>query len=130
MPTIIRVILSALLMLSPAAASRAGLDTEATGNPDRTFELIVVEADGCIYCGVFRRDVLPAYQTSEQGKKMPIRFVDVNDVETGHLDFNTSVDIVPTFVVVKSQHEVGRISGYVGPENFFHSINYLLGSAP
>ncbi|WP_045837204.1 hypothetical protein [Hyphomicrobium sp. 99] len=130
MPTIIRVILSAVLLLSPAAASRAGLDTETAANPERTFELIVVEADGCIYCQIFRRDVLPAYQTSEQGKKMPVRFVDVNDVETDHLDFNTAVDIVPTFVVVKSQHEVGRISGYVGPENFFHSINYLLGSAP
>jgi thioredoxin-related protein len=37
---------------------------------------------------------------------------------------------VPTFIVVQSQHEVGRISGYMGPEDFFHSINYLLASAP
>jgi len=126
----IRVILVALLMLSPVAASRAGLDTDTQADPDRTFELIVVEADGCIYCNIFRRDVLPAYETSEQGKKVPVRFVDVNDIDAGHLDFNTSVDIVPTFVVTKSRHEVGRISGYVGPEDFFHSINYLVGSAP
>ncbi|CAA2137273.1 hypothetical protein [Hyphomicrobium sp. ghe19] len=130
MPMKIRVILFALLMLSPVAASRAGLDTDTVASADRTFELIVVEAEGCIYCEIFRRDVLPAYETSEQGKKVPVRFVDVNDVDAGHLDFNASVDIVPTFVVVKSQHEVGRISGYVGPENFFHSISYLLGSAP
>lgn len=128
MPTIIRVLISALLMLAPGAASRAGLDTEATASADRIYELIVVEADGCIYCQIFRRDVLPAYQTSEQGKRMPVRFVDINELGAG-LDFNTAVDIVPTFVVVKSQHEVGRISGYVGPENFFHTINYLLGSA-
>lgn len=130
MKMIIRVMLLALLMLSPVAASRAGLDTDAVANPFGTVELIVVEAEGCIYCEIFRRDVLPAYETSEQGKKVPIRFVDINDVDADHLDFSASVDIVPTFVVVKSQHEVGRISGYVGPENFFHSINYLLGSAP
>lgn len=130
MPMIIRLILFALLMLSPVTASRAGLDTEMPANPNGSFELIVVEADGCIYCQIFRRDVLPVYQTSEEGKKVPIRFVDVNDVDANHLDFNGSVDIVPTFVVVKSRHEVGRIAGYVGPENFFHSINYLLGSAP
>lgn len=128
MPTIVRVLISALLMLAPGAASRAGLDTEATASADRIYELIVVEADGCIYCQIFRRDVLPAYKTSEQGKRMPVRFVDINEVGAG-LDFNTAVDVVPTFVVVKSQHEVGRISGYVGPENFFHTINYLLGSA-
>ncbi len=128
MPTIIRVLISALLMLAPGAASRAGLDTEATASADRIYELIVVEADGCIYCQIFRRDVLPAYKTSEQGKRMPVRFVDINELGAG-LDFNTAVDVVPTFVVVKSQHEVGRISGYVGPESFFHTINYLLGSA-
>ncbi|HET6388635.1 hypothetical protein [Hyphomicrobium sp.] len=129
MPTILRVLISALLMLAPGAASRAGLDVEAPAGPERIYELIVVEADGCIYCQIFRRDVLPAYRVSEQGRKMPVRFVDINELGPG-LDFNTAVDIVPTFVVVKSQHEVGRISGYVGPENFFHTINYLLGSAP
>ncbi|HVJ79387.1 MAG TPA: hypothetical protein VM620_16285 [Hyphomicrobium sp.] len=122
--------LFALLLLVPPVASRAGLDIGATPTPTSAYELVVVEAEGCIYCGLFRRDVLPAYSTSEQGKEMPVRFVDVNDIEQAHLDFNSPVDIVPSFVVVKSQHEIGRISGYVGPENFFRSINYLRASAP
>jgi thioredoxin-related protein len=54
----------------------------------------------------------------------------VNDVDHAQADLTSPVDVVPTFVVLKSRHEVGRISGYVGPENFFHSINYLLASAP
>jgi thioredoxin-related protein len=61
---------------------------------------------------------------------MPVRFIDVNDLEAAHLDLKTPVNIVPTFVVVKSRREIGRIPGYVGPENFFHSINYLLAAAP
>jgi len=119
----------ALVMSLPLAASRAGVDIASTPS-DVTFELVVVEAEGCIYCRLFRRDVLPAYEASTQGKDAPVRFLDVNDIETARLDLKSSVDIVPTFVIVKSQHEVGRISGYVGPENFFHSIKYLIASAP
>jgi thioredoxin-related protein len=122
--------LFALLLLLPMAASRAGLDTASVPAASNAFELVVVEAEGCIYCRLFRRDVLPAYRTSEQGKEAPVRFVDVNDVDKAQVDLTSPVDIVPTFVVLKARHEVGRISGYVGPENFFHSINYLLASAP
>jgi len=118
-----------MLMLPSFATSHADVDDDAT-IPASAFELVVVEAEGCIYCELFRRDVLPAYQASEQSKNLPVRFVDINDIAADHLDFTSSVDIVPTFVVVKSRHEVGRISGYVGPEDFFHSISYLLAQAP
>ena len=123
-------LLFALTMIIPAKSSRADLDLETAALPTGTLELVVIEADGCIYCGLFRRDVLPSYAVSEQGKQMPVRFVDVNDTNTARLDLKSPVDIVPTFIVVKSQHEVGRISGYMGPEDFFHSISYLLASAP
>lgn len=119
----------AMLLSLPLGASRADLDTASVPS-HVAFELVVVEADGCIYCKLFRRDVLPAYEASRQGKEAPVRFLDVNDIETARLDLKTAVDVVPTFVIVKSQHEVGRISGYIGPENFFHSINYLIASAP
>jgi len=130
MPKITTALMFALVMSLPLAASRAGLDTESAPSAPAAFELIVVEADGCIYCNLFRRDVLPAYETSDQGKAAPVRFVDVNDVDAAHLEVTSPVDIVPTFIVVKSKHEVGRIAGYVGPENFFHSINHLIASAP
>jgi thioredoxin-related protein len=122
--------LFALAMLIPPGVSRADLGTEMVAIPTETWELIVVESEYCIYCDIFRRDVLPSYEASEQGKQMPVEFIDVNDVESAHLDLKTPVNIVPTFVVMKSRHEVGRIAGYVGPENFFHSINYLLAAAP
>lgn len=129
MRSILSGFLFAFLLFVPMTASRAGLDT-ASVPASSAFELVVVEAEGCIFCRLFRRDVLPAYQTSEQGKEAPVRFVDVNDVDKSQADLTSPVEIVPTFVVLKSRHEVGRISGYVSPENFFHSINYLLASAP
>jgi thioredoxin-related protein len=128
MPRILRTSLFAALMVMPFSISRADVDSSAT-IPTSAFELVVVEADGCLYCEVFRHNVLPAYEASAQAKDLPVRFVDINDIEADHLKFKSTVDIVPTFVVVKSQQEVGRISGYMGLDSFFHSISYLLSSA-
>ena len=123
-------LLFALTMTVPPATTQAGLDMGTGALPANSLELVVIEADGCIFCEIFRSDVLPSYEASEQGKQMPASFVDINDMEATHIEFKGAVDIVPTFIVVKNHREVGRISGYVGPENFFHSINYLLASAP
>jgi thioredoxin-related protein len=125
-----------LLFLAVAAlvgisvsVSHAGLDIEAP-LPVSTMELVVMEAPGCTYCDIFRRDVLPSYQASERAKDMPIRFLDINDASPEELGLDSPVDIVPTFVVLKDHKEVGRIPGYMGPEYFFHSINHLISSAP
>ncbi len=111
------------------SVSKAGLDVEAP-LPASNLELVVMEAPGCTYCELFRRDVLPSYQASERAKEMPIRFLDINDITAEDLGLDTAIDIVPTFVVLKDHKEVGRIPGYMGPEYFFHSINHLISSAP
>lgn len=116
-----------------------GLTTAAYGAPDTEttpkatqsdVEIVVMEAPGCIYCSLFRRDVLPTYEASSRGREVPVRFLDVNDLEKTKLELTSPVDIVPTFVVVKSGHELGRVPGYVGPENFFHAVNHILNRVP
>lgn len=126
-----------LLFLAVAAfvgisvsVSNAGLDVEAPLPNASNLELIVMEAPGCTYCDIFRRDVLPSYQASERAKDVPIRFLDINDASPEELGLDSAIEIVPTFVVLKDHKEVGRIPGYVGPEFFFHSINHLISSAP
>lgn len=119
---------SALVGIS-VSAGHAGLDVEAP-LPASNLELVVMEAEGCTYCELFRRDVLPAYQVSERAKDMPIRFLDINDATPETLGLESDIDIVPTFIVLKNHKEVGRIPGYMGPEFFFHSINHLVSSAP
>ncbi|MBX9683339.1 MAG: thioredoxin fold domain-containing protein [Hyphomicrobium sp.] len=108
----------------------AGLDLDAAIAGRAEFQLVVMEAPGCIYCGLFRRDVLPSYEASARAKDVPVRFLDINDMATANLDLQSSVEIVPTFVLVKGNKEVGRIPGYVGPENFYRSINYLILTLP
>lgn len=104
----------------------AGLDLDAAIAGRTELQLVVMEAPGCIYCGLFRRDVLPSYEASARAKDVPVRFLDINDMATSDLDLQSSVEIVPTFVLVKGNKEVGRIPGYVGPETFYRSINYLI----
>ena len=118
------------------AAIVAGLILSHTGKAARDMavvqpsadaqELIVLEAPNCIYCAIFRRDVLPSYQRSKQASALPIRFLDINNPAADQLSLASSVTIVPTVVLMRGGSEVGRISGYTGPEAFFHSVSRLV----
>lgn len=92
----------------------------------RSYELIVFEVPGCIYCRVFRRDVLPAYETSARAREVPMRFVDLNDIDEQRMGLSSPVDVVPTVVLMHEGREVGRIAGYLGPESFFHSVSHMM----
>lgn len=120
---------AALALAATYSDGRAGLDLEAPVAHGSNLELVVMEAPGCTYCTLFRRDVLPSYQASERAKDVPIRFVDINDEAASALGLDGPVDVVPTFVVLQNNKEIGRIPGYTGPEFFFHTMNYLLSSA-
>lgn len=92
-------------------------------------EIIMIEVEGCVYCKVFRRNVLPVYQDSPRGKEVPIRFVDYNTQAAAELPLNGPVTIVPTFVMMKDNREVGRLPGYVGRSEFLRAVTHML-SAP
>ena len=97
--------------------------------PPSEYELIVIEAPGCIYCRIFRRDVLPGYEASPRAKALPLRFVDVNEADADALELSAPINIVPTVLLVQGRKELSRITGYTGPENFFHSVNHMLNIA-
>lgn len=110
-----------------STAVNAGLDFNADiPTKSENMELVVMEAPGCIYCTLFRRDVLPSYAASPQAKDVPIRFVDLNDEAANDLGLDGPIDVVPTFLVMKNNREVGRIPGYMGPEFFFHGISHII----
>lgn len=131
MRKLIALVMLLALSVLPSGAPRAGLDPAAPPAVATTdYELVVMEAEGCIYCGLFRRDVLPAFSASEQGRQISVRFLDVNDIEQSNLHLTGDITIVPTFVVTHKGQEVGRIPGYIGPEYFYQAIRSLMASAP
>lgn len=118
--------LSFLALVILATAGRAALDVDSAPVAGADTELVVIETRGCLYCSLFHRDVVPVYQGSERAKTVPMRFVDVDALAAETLILASPIDSVPTVLVVRRHAEIGRIPGYVGPENFFHAINRLL----
>lgn len=117
------------LALTPPGAGHAARSMAIPTPPATDMELVVLEVENCIYCSLFRRDVLPRYQASPRAERVPIRFLDLNDAAADALGLDGPVLIVPTVVLLKANREVGRVPGYVGPETFFHAVNHMIGPA-
>ncbi len=120
-------ICASLVLLSANPPTHAARDLVTSANPAAGHELIVLEVPGCIYCNIFRRDVLPAYARSKHAEDLPIRFLDLNDPAADAIFYSHPVTIVPTVILIKDNREVSRIPGYVGRENFFRLVNVMMG---
>jgi hypothetical protein len=129
MPRFVICLALAALLAFAVQKARAGLDG-VTPPASSGLELVVLEVPGCIYCPVFRRDVLPRYDAFARGRELPIRFLDLNDAAADRLELDGPVGIAPTVVLLKDNREVGRIPGYLGPDNFFHAVGHLLTQVP
>lgn len=116
----------ALAALAPRADAAPDLRAAAGAPLPTGLELIAFEAPGCVYCPVFRRDVAPAYGNTRAGRAAPLRFVDLNDRAADRFRLSSPITIVPTLVLVRDGVEIGRISGYVGPDNIHHILGPML----
>jgi thioredoxin-related protein len=130
MKHIIRAALAASLAVQPFADGKAAADaTAVVAVRTSKLEFVVFETANCIYCSLFRRDVVPAYEASQRSDKPPMRFVDALGSEADKLRLAGPVTQVPTLVLVRDGVEIDRLSGYTAPETFFQAIAYMLGRA-
>jgi thioredoxin-related protein len=118
--------LAILLALAPLsrghAVQHAPLPTRSTS----VMMLVVIEVPGCFYCRLFRRDVLPLYEASPRARDIPMLVLDLKTAKARKLAFARPIDVLPTVVLLRAGKEIGRIPGYMAPDIFFRSINYLL----
>jgi thioredoxin-related protein len=124
-----RALLSALaaalmLVLVSQGTGQAGLDAAPVSTP--TLEVLVFEHVDCVYCRVFRRDVLPMYHQAVRVNAAPLRFVDIEKDDATSLGLNSHIDTLPTAVVMRNGREVDRIVGYWGPSGFFQLLSHIL----
>jgi thioredoxin-related protein len=112
-------------LLAVDQKTRAATDLLA-GAKRHSVELLVFEHKDCVYCRVFRSDTLPRYRESGQETRAPIRFVSVEHADLDQLKLNGGIHMVPTFVLMQDGQEVGRITGYWAPENFFKMLSNLM----
>ena len=114
------------MALSSFGAQAAGRDA-AKALPASPYELVVFEADGCLYCQNFRQDVLPLYKASKIGRDTPIRFVNVSRSDETKMGLASQITIAPTVVLMHQGQEIDRIVGYTGPFNFMKLVAYMMG---
>lgn len=112
------------LLLLGQGLGRAGLEAGPARTP--AVEVLVFEHPDCVYCRVFRRDVLPKYHEAMRAEAAPLRFVDIVTGDTASLGLNARIDTVPTAVVMRDGREVDRIVGYWDPVNFFQLLSRIL----
>lgn len=98
----------ALAMWSLASASPAGAS-----------ELVMFERRGCSYCQKFEQDVAPVYAKTEEGRRAPLRRIDLSQGVPPEVALAAPVRFTPTFVLVDEGREVGRITGYASDEAFW-----------
>jgi hypothetical protein len=75
-------------------------------------ELIVFEQKGCVWCQRFDREIAPAYAKTTEGKRAPLRRVDIAKPLPEDLSFVVRERFTPVFVLVENGAEFGRIRGY------------------
>jgi thioredoxin-related protein len=93
---------------------------------DSSYEIVVMEVEGCRYCPLFRSDVLPVYLATPRAREVPVRFQDINAADMDRLKLKGAIDTVPTAVLMQDKAEIGRIPGYVAPESFARMITDMM----
>ena len=89
--------------------------------PVRGAELIMFEQKGCVWCEKFDREIAPAYTRTPEGKRAPLRRLDIGSPLPADLAFIQRECFTPVFVLVDQGREFGRIRGYPG-DTFFWGL--------
>ena len=89
--------------------------------PAAAAELIMFEQKGCVWCQRFDRDIAPSYGKTDEGRRAPLRRVDIGGPPPADLAFVRRERFTPVFVLVDNGREFGRIRGYPG-DTFFWGL--------
>jgi thioredoxin-related protein len=84
------------------------------------------EQAGCAWCKRFDAEIAPAWPKTEQGKRAPLRRVDIHEPAPEDLAGITVERFTPTFVLVEDGKEIARLRGYPGDEFFWHLVDDML----
>lgn len=95
--------------------------------PAGAAELIMYEQAGCAWCKRFDTEIAPAWPKTEQGRRAPLRRVDIHQPPPADLEGILVERFTPTFVLVEDGEEIARLRGYPGDQFFWHLIDDMLG---
>ena len=97
----------------------------ASAAPAAAMELLMVERPGCAWCARWTREVGPVYAKTEEGRRAPLRRIDIDAAPAG-VDLKAPLLFTPTFVLVDKGKEIGHIEGYTDEAFFYAYLNGLI----
>jgi len=92
----------------------------------RAAELVMFEQAGCAWCEAFDREIAPIYGKTAEGRRAPLRRVDITRKLPRDLAFLDVERLTPLFVLVDRGREIGRIRGYPGEDHFWGLLGGLM----
>jgi hypothetical protein len=111
--------MSARRIGSAAAAAVLAVWTTAAPSGADAAELLVLAQPGCAWCLRFDEEIAPGYPHTAEGRRAPLRRVDITEPWPGDLEGIAPERLTPTFVLLADDGtEVARLRGYPG-DNFF-----------
>ena len=114
-----------------AVAALAAMTVILAAPPAATAaELLMLERPGCPWCKRFDEEIAPAYAGSEEGRRVPLRRVDITRPWPADLAAIARERLTPTFVLVEKGVEVGRLRGYPGDQFFWALFADMLAKLP
>ncbi|MBX2856506.1 MAG: hypothetical protein KTR21_16070 [Rhodobacteraceae bacterium] len=93
-------------------------------------ELVMVEEKLCPWCAQWNQEVGVIYEKTEEGRRAPLRRVDIHSAEINNLTLKSRAHYTPTFILMQNGEEVGRIEGYPGEDFFWGFLGNLLEKVP
>ena len=111
----------ALIGLLCGTGIAAALSARALAQSASDAELLMFDDTGCPYCRQWHREVGAAYRNSPEGRRAPLRVIQLRGPRPEGITLASPVRATPTFVLVQEGREVGRLTGY-GGQDFFWSM--------
>ncbi len=93
-------------------------------------ELIMLEQYGCHWCEVWDEEIAPIYPKTVEGKRAPLRRVDLFAPLPDDLKHLNLGRYTPTFILVHEGKEYGRIRGYPGEDFFWGLLEQMVARLP
>ncbi|MEO1329918.1 MAG: hypothetical protein AAFW46_09670 [Pseudomonadota bacterium] len=90
----------------------------------------MIEQPGCEWCARWDEEIGGAYPKTEEGRRAPLRRIDLRSTELKAMALKPRPRFTPTFILLSNGEEVGRIEGYPGDHFFWGLFQRLLDKLP
>jgi hypothetical protein len=99
-------------------------------SPLMAAELVMFERAGCVWCARWEQEIGPIYPKTEEGRRLPLRKLDIGAPLPAGVALVAPLRYTPTFVVLDEGREIGRITGYIGEYAFWGLLSGLMSELP